>query len=114
MHLELERVLDPARRPGPEEKLTVNKPNTQYYPGPILGQARELFDKLDKSKEIAGYTRLEKSSKNFKGMRGSSPLSQLPKLSSGPKIDTQNSSVPKIFEPVLALSTTHCHVSKSL
>ena len=41
--LKLERVPDPARSPEPEEKLTVNKPNTLYYPGPNLGRARELF-----------------------------------------------------------------------
>ena len=31
--VELERIPDPARRPGPEEKLAVKKPNTLYYPG---------------------------------------------------------------------------------
>ena len=39
--LELERVPDLAWRP--EEKLVVNKPNTRYYPGPNVSQARELF-----------------------------------------------------------------------
>ena len=32
--LELERVPDPARRPGPKEKLVVNKPKTRFYLGP--------------------------------------------------------------------------------
>ena len=34
--VELERVPDSTRRPGPEEKLVVNKPSTQYYQGPSL------------------------------------------------------------------------------
>ena len=38
--IELERVPDPVRRPGPEEKLAINKPNTQYYPGSIFLKAR--------------------------------------------------------------------------
>ena len=69
--LELERVPEPAWSPGPEEKLALNKPNTRHYPGPNLGQACELFDKLDKARETVGYTRLEKSSKNIKGSLGS-------------------------------------------
>ena len=48
--LELEWVPDPAKRPRPKEKLAGNKPNTQNYLGPNLGQARELFDKLDKTR----------------------------------------------------------------
>ena len=52
--VELERLPDPTRRQGPEEKLAVNKPNTRYYPGPNLGQARELFDKRDKARETVG------------------------------------------------------------
>ena len=37
--LELVRVPDPARRPGPEE----NEPKTRFYSGPNLSQARELY-----------------------------------------------------------------------
>ena len=33
--IELEWVPDPVRRPGPIEKLAINKPNTRYYPGSI-------------------------------------------------------------------------------
>ena len=34
-------VPDPTQRPGPEEKQAVIKPNTQYYPGAYLAQARK-------------------------------------------------------------------------
>ena len=54
IQLELERVPNPARRPGPEEKLAINKPKTHYYLGQNLGQPRELFDKLDKVRETVG------------------------------------------------------------
>ena len=57
--VELEQVPDPARRPGPEEKLTVNKPNTRYYLGSNLGKTRELFVRLDRARKKVGYTRLE-------------------------------------------------------
>lgn len=36
-----------TRRPGPDEKLTVNSPNTPFYPGPNLGLNKELFGWLD-------------------------------------------------------------------
>ena len=39
LHLELEQVPDPARRPGPDEKLSVNKPNTRYYSGSNLDKS---------------------------------------------------------------------------
>ena len=65
LNLELEWVPDPARRPGPEEKLVVNKPNTRYCPGPNLGQARELFSWLHWSRDTVVYAGLEKSSKIF-------------------------------------------------
>ena len=48
--VELEQVPILAKTPWSEEKLAVNKPNTRYYPGPNLGRARELFDKLDKAR----------------------------------------------------------------
>ena len=38
--LELERVSEPARRPGPEEKLAVNKPSIRDYPSLILVETR--------------------------------------------------------------------------
>ena len=72
LEIELERVPDPARRPGPEEKLAVNKTNTWYYLGPNLGQAGELFGKLDRAPETLGRTRLEKSSNSLKGSLRSS------------------------------------------
>ena len=37
---------DPAQRPGPDEKLAGNKPNTHYCPGPTLGFSHELLDRL--------------------------------------------------------------------
>ena len=40
---ELEWVPELARRPGPKEKLAVNKPNTRCDPGPNLGKAHQLF-----------------------------------------------------------------------
>ena len=43
LQIELERVTDTAQRPGPEEKLVINKPNTQYYPGQNLSQARQAY-----------------------------------------------------------------------
>ena len=66
--VELERAPDPALRPGPEEKLVVNKPNTLYYPGPNLSQARELFCRLNRAQIIIVFTRLEESSENFKSL----------------------------------------------
>ena len=57
--------------------LAVNKTNTRYYPGPNLGQARELLGKLDNAQEAVGYTRFEKSSKNFK------PISPATRLTLG-------------------------------
>ena len=57
--LELERVPDPAQRPGPEEKLAVNKLNTRYYPGPNLIQAHELLSRLDRARDRVVNTRLE-------------------------------------------------------
>ena len=37
-----------ARRPRPEEKLAVNKPNTRYYLAPNHHKHRELFARLDR------------------------------------------------------------------
>ena len=48
-NVELEWVLDPAIRAGPEEKLVVNKTSTQYYPGLNFGKARQPFARLDKA-----------------------------------------------------------------
>ena len=100
--VELERVPDPAQRPGPEEKVAVDKSNTRYYPGPNLGHVRELYTELDKARESVGYTRLEKSSKNFKDSLGSRHFSQLTVLSSGPK--TRYGSIPEILSPFQLLS----------
>ena len=47
---ELERVPDPARGPGPEEKLAINKTSTRYYLAPNLEKAREPFSGLDMAK----------------------------------------------------------------
>ena len=47
LSVELEREPDPGQRLGPEEKLVENKPNTRYYPGPNLSQARDLFGRLE-------------------------------------------------------------------
>jgi hypothetical protein len=44
--LELERVPDPARRPGPIEKLALNKARSRYYPGTNLDKAREPLARL--------------------------------------------------------------------
>ena len=76
--VELEQVPDSACRHGPKEKLAVNKPNTRYYPGPNLGQSLELSGKVDKARETEVYTRLEKSSKNFKGSESSSQYPSYP------------------------------------
>ena len=58
-YLELERVPDPARRPGPDEKLAENEPKFLYYPGPNLGQARKIYGRLDRTRKNARYTRIE-------------------------------------------------------
>ena len=57
--IELELVADQARRPGPEEKLTVNKISTRYYPGSNLNKTRELFVRLGRAQKKVGFTRLE-------------------------------------------------------
>ena len=57
-YLELERIPDPARRPGPDEKLIVNEHNTPYYPDPNLGQAREIYGRLDKAQKDERFTRI--------------------------------------------------------
>ena len=75
---------DQVQWPRPEEKLAVNKPNTQNYHGPNLGKARELFNKLDMAQKNVGYTRLQKSFKNFEGSLGSSQFSSPPDR--GPKV----------------------------
>ena len=46
LEVELEQVPDPTRRPEPEEKLAISKPNTQCYPGSDLGKTRERDDRL--------------------------------------------------------------------
>ena len=76
---------------GPEEKFTVKKPKNQNYLGPNLGQALELFEKLERTPRYVGYTRVEKSSKNFKG---SSQFSKLPNPSSALTFDNQISFKP--------------------
>ena len=50
-----------AQRPGPEEKLEVNMPNTQYYLGSKLHQVHEIFDSLGKAQKNVGFTRLNLS-----------------------------------------------------
>ena len=57
--LEEEQVPNPTRRPGPEEKLAVNNPNAQYYPGSNLSKTCELFGRLDRAQKKVVYTRLE-------------------------------------------------------
>ena len=64
--IELERVTDPARRPGPEEKLVINKLNTQHYSGPNLSQACELFSRTNSAREHAVSTMLKQSTKKCK------------------------------------------------
>ena len=39
--IELKRVPNPARRPGPKEKLAVNKTNKRYYVGLNLQNTRD-------------------------------------------------------------------------
>ena len=102
----MEQVPGPDQSPRPEEKLRVNKPNTWNNVGLNFSQARELFGKLNKARETVGYTRLEKSSKNFKGSLGLSQFSQLPDWSSGPKMDTRSSSMPENLEPIPAKLVT--------
>ena len=53
--VELERLPDPTRRQGPEEKLAVNKPNTRYYPGPKNWPVG-LFDWLNRAQKIVTST----------------------------------------------------------
>ena len=57
--VELEWVPDPAQSLRPEEKVSVNKPNTRYHPGSNLGKARELFDRLDRAQKNVGYAWLQ-------------------------------------------------------
>ena len=47
-------VPDLSRRPGPAEKLTVNKPNIRYYPGLNLSKTRELLVRLDRAQKKVG------------------------------------------------------------
>ena len=54
--VELEQVPGPAQRP--DEKLIVNEHNTQYYPDPNLGQAREIYGRLDKAQKDERFTRI--------------------------------------------------------
>ena len=55
VQLELERVREPAQRRGTEEKLAVNEPISRYYPGPIIGKARELFERLDRTVQHTSF-----------------------------------------------------------
>ena len=41
----------PGSKTRHEDKLAVNKPYIQYYPGPYLGQACELFKTLNRAKK---------------------------------------------------------------
>ena len=61
LKLELERVPDPARRPRPEEKLVVNKPNTRNNPGLNLSQACELYKRVDSARDngVSNKVKLE-------------------------------------------------------
>ena len=55
----------PARRPRPEQKLAINKPNTQYHPGSNLGKTRELFVRLDRARKTDGYTEAQVKLEDF-------------------------------------------------
>ena len=44
----MDRVPNQPRRPGPEEELALNKPNTRYYPGSNLGM-------LNMARKNVGY-----------------------------------------------------------
>ena len=79
VQIELERPPDLAQRPGPEEKLVVNKPNTGYYRGPNRGQARKFFDMNE------GFSSHGKSSKRFIGSIALCQLFLLPNSSWHPK-----------------------------
>ena len=57
--LELERVPDPAKRPGPKEKLALNKLNGRFYLSSNFGKARELFGMLDRAQKNVRYTSLQ-------------------------------------------------------
>ena len=50
-------------QPGSKE----NKPKNQYYPGPNLGQACELFDKLNRAQKNVWYVALRKAQR-FSGL----------------------------------------------
>ena len=76
-----ERVPDPARRPGPEEKLVVNEPKTRFYPGPNFSQARELYSWLDWARDNVVNIWLEYNSQIFKSSLSSSQLISLPEAS---------------------------------
>ena len=47
--MKLERALAQTQRPGPEEKLAINKPITRNYPGLLLVKAREPLAGPDKA-----------------------------------------------------------------
>ena len=59
LKLELERVPDPAGRTGPEDKVTLNKLETRYYPGSNLGKASKLSGRLDGAHKNVGFPWLE-------------------------------------------------------
>ena len=53
------RVPEPAQNPRPpQEKLAVNKPDTQNYPSTNLGKSK-LSGKLGRARTNLGYTWLE-------------------------------------------------------
>ena len=80
MWVELERVPNPAGRPEPEEKLSLNKLNTRYYPSLNYAKAESFLGGSTGLKKNVGYTRLEWSLKNFKRALGSSLLYHNPAL----------------------------------
>ena len=58
MTIELEQVRNPAWRPRPEEKLAVKSPIPDTTRAQILSKPHELFDRLDRTQQNVGYTRL--------------------------------------------------------
>ena len=82
----------PTRLEGPGLKKSYQKislvPDTTQ--SQILAKPMSFQTSLIKALETVGYTRLNKSLKNFKCLLCSSQFSQLPDLGPDPKINTRN------------------------
>ena len=72
MEVERAYLVEAGTRPVLIKKLALKKPNTSFYVGLNLRNARELFDKLTRARKIVEFTGLKLSSHNFKGTIGSS------------------------------------------